>query len=552
MTEELKKKKGVSSAKAFVSRWVLNTAGMLLFWSGFFRAGFGADTIGQAYMPLININAAFQYGRYLTYMLDIIAYRLGYRMDKQYKTTFLAVILMLGLSVTILQLVFSEYAKDMAGKLAETASSGQKLLFTAGIWTLSMLPLANVLFSEMYMFPENIAGYSLCYVTASLAAYFICRVKGRAGWISGIAMILVSCMFYQNGVFFAVIPMLLYFYIEYWTGIVPQHAAEDSAQDKDGAASPTPSGSVRFSVYFFRSAAVIIAALASGFFNMKLQAFLQETSLGKGTGKNQYVGDLFANFSKLPYYLNTFFSTSLQLLPRLYLPLLLLLLSDAAVVCLLVRRKRYLQIVMTLFTQFVMFGLVCSIPLLMEKVSFFPRIVFLMYEVLAAAAFMALAVISEDRKETASSCRRLVIIQILSGTAVVFFAVQAFFTVQIAENHYLSNRQDLIYADLVQQKIRKYEVKTGIQVKKIAAVRDTVSTHYYHGIYYTWDQINERVLGLSTVSLLCYTSENGRDFHPTEMDDEVFDKYFKDRNWDEFDLDEQVIIVGDTLYWCVF
>ena len=513
MSNETKDMKIFGSWQGFLTRWAVNAAAMLLFFAGFFRPGFGADTIGQAYMPLININAAFQYGRYLTYALDIIAYRLGYRMDGQYKTTYLVFVLMLALSVTIIQQIFRDYvfrAKD------------KSLLSMAAVWALSMMPLANVLFCEMFMFPENMIGYSLCYVTAAFSAFLICIIRGRKGWICGIIMIFASSMFYQNGVFFAAILILLYFYLEQWDSQSPDMAG--------------------FRNYFLRSAAVVIAALAAGFINMKIQGFLQNTSLGRGIAKSQYLGISADSFRMLGYYLKTFFASSLQLIPRLYLPLLFLFLSDLLIVLTLAKQKRYLQIVMTLFTQFVMFGLVCGIPMLMEEIHFAPRLVFLLYEVLAASAFMALIVMREKD----------LLIRILSVSCSVFFAVQAFFTVQIAENHALTNKLDLVYASLVHQKIRKYEAETGIRVEKAAAMRDTVSTHYYDEIYYTWEQINERALGMSTVSLLCYTADDGRRFQLAEMDEQVYEKFFKGRNWDEFDVEEQVIIVGDTLYWCVF
>ena len=525
MTGKNRTENTTGSVKSFLSRWAVNTMGMLLFFAGFFRPGFGADTIGQAYMPLININAAFQYGRYLTYVLDIIAYRLGYSMDGQYKTTYLVFILMLALSVTIIQQIFLRVLW------------GHSFLLVSGIWAVSMMPLANVLFSEMYMFPEAMIGYSLCYVTASLAAYLICRTGGRKGWITGIIMIFVSCMFYQNGVFFAAILVLLYFYLDQWTSF---------GQSSDS-----------FRNYFLRSAAVVAAACAAGFINIKMQEFLQKTDIGKGAGKDKYFGINADCFRMLAYYLKTFFATSLQLLPRLYLPLLFLLLSDVLIILVLVKQKRYLQILMTLFTQFVMFGLACSIPLLMEEIHFAPRIIFLIYEALAADACMAFAVLqsgsdASDADKDHGADRRFRMARLLAGACALFFALQAFFTVQIAENHALTNRQDLIYAALIQQKIRKYEAKTGNKVKKVAAVRDEISAHYYEGIYYTWEQINERVMGMSNVSLLCYTAEDGRKFEFADMDEEVFNTHFKGRNWDEFDVDEQVIIIGDTLYWCVF
>jgi hypothetical protein len=42
------------------------------------------------------------------------------------------------------------------------------------------------------------------------------------------------------------------------------------------------------------------------------------------------------------------------------------------------------------------------------------------------------------------------------------------------------------------------------------------------------------------------------DLSRTEMDPAIYEKYFKGRNWDYFDADEQVVIQGDTVYWCIF
>ena len=57
---------------------------------------------------------------------------------------------------------------------------------------------------------------------------------------------------------------------------------------------------------------------------------------------------------------------------------------------------------------------------------------------------------------------------------------------------------------------------------------------------------------MSTFSLLRYTSDEDHDFQLIDMDEDVFKKYFEGRDWVEFDVDEQVVIEGDTLYWCAF
>ena len=36
------------------------------------------------------------------------------------------------------------------------------------------------------------------------------------------------------------------------------------------------------------------------------------------------------------------------------------------------------------------------------------------------------------------------------------------------------------------------------------------------------------------------------------MKAEIYDQYFKGKNWDVFLPQEQMIFQGDTLYWCIY
>ena len=132
----------MKSIKQITIRFILNFTGMLVFWAGFFRPGFGADTIGQATLPFMNINAAFQYGRYLTYAVDMLAVKLGYSMDGQYKMTYLAMLVFIAAAVTVVQQMFlpyiTAYMKDTSPE--GVCSGTERIIFAAAMWVLSMLP----------------------------------------------------------------------------------------------------------------------------------------------------------------------------------------------------------------------------------------------------------------------------------------------------------------------------------------------------------------------------------------------------------------------------
>ena len=114
----------------------------------------------------------------------------------------------------------------------------------------------------------------------------------------------------------------------------------------------------------------------------------------------------------------------------------------------------------------------------------------------------------------------------------------------------MSNTLDEVYVNMAYQKILEYEKETGITVTGLAVADDAYAPDYYEEVNYKTGQINERCLGTVTNSLVWVLT--GRQFDRTPMDDEVYKEYFEGKDWDYLNLDEQLIIIGDTAYWCVF
>ena len=96
----------------------------------------------------------------------------------------------------------------------------------------------------------------------------------------------------------------------------------------------------------------------------------------------------------------------------------------------------------------------------------------------------------------------------------------------------------------------KYEQENGVEVENLCLINDINAPAYYDEVQYTSDQINERSLGILSVSIMEVMT--GRKFNWVEMDPEVYAVYFEGKNWDSFDPAEQIIIDGNTAYWCMF
>lgn len=140
--------------------------------------------------------------------------------------------------------------------------------------------------------------------------------------------------------------------------------------------------------------------------------------------------------------------------------------------------------------------------------------------------------------------------ELLSLGGVCYLVIHMLFADFTVANHFVSNTLDEVYGHMVYERILEYEEKTGNTVTKFAVMNDIDAPFYYNEVSYTADQINERALG--QVAMTMVSTVSGRKFDKIEMPEEIADAYFEGRNWDYIDLDEQLVIMDDTAYWCVF
>ena len=81
-------------------------------------------------------------------------------------------------------------------------------------------------------------------------------------------------------------------------------------------------------------------------------------------------------------------------------------------------------------------------------------------------------------------------------------------------------------------------------------VKDGYAPDHYDEVSYSVEQINERALGTVTNSLMEVVT--GRYFEPVDGEEEIIREYFDGKDWNALELSEQLVILGDTAYWCIF
>ncbi|MCY6484511.1 glucosyltransferase domain-containing protein [Clostridium aestuarii] len=125
-------------------------------------------------------------------------------------------------------------------------------------------------------------------------------------------------------------------------------------------------------------------------------------------------------------------------------------------------------------------------------------------------------------------------------------------TQNIIIDHFATNKIDEEYAYLISKEISAYEKSNNIEIKYIARAKDKKGGWKYNGIDYMAYDVNVRGFyrEWSDVNLIKFVS--GRDFRIKHMNNEIYNKYFKDKDWNYFNPNEQLVFVGDTLYWCKY
>ena len=118
----------------------------------------------------------------------------------------------------------------------------------------------------------------------------------------------------------------------------------------------------------------------------------------------------------------------------------------------------------------------------------------------------------------------------------------------IGINRYIVNYMDKYIVYEINEKIDNYESKTGIKVENVAIYNIDNSNVFYPEIN---DMINvsaknEEMSGAAILELFMH-----RKLRETQQNEEIYNKYFKDNDWDMFNLD-QIVLEGKTMHWYLY
>ena len=488
----------LKTATAFLSTLILVT----IAYQGFYRFGFGADTMTHDLNPLINIESKLPYARYIAYFVEISCYKMGVILPQHYKLFYVLFVMVTAVTAFRYQQIMIRLLEKKEIRLSLVEEYFGRAILS--------LPFISTLYSEYFMFPECFV-FCLGFMFSSIALLFYSRKKP----VLAALLLLLAVFTYQVTVMVSAVYALLYIVVD-----------EDFV--------------MTFKM-FRRGLIISLCCVLAGGVNFVVSRIFFYLGIITDVPKQISVGSVLYRIGHALGIIKAFLISGNGLIP---LPGANLLVVILAVILMTICCKEKKGAVLTLvFSGIIMFCLAIVIPLIQSDA---PRVIFVLYAALGCTLF--LSYVQLNGKAMA------VMQMVITGT----MFLQIFSCQQIAVNHYISNTQDLECARAVLDAIDNYEKETGNTVKEIAVCEDSVCYNYYENVYYTLGQINERVARVVPYSLLEYvnkkdTGTDERRFKKSKQSSgKVRKKYFEGKEWDSFNVYEQLVIDGDTAYWCIY
>ena len=485
----------IEKYKEIAIKFGISLSMLLIFWGGMLRKSFNADTLGHMFSRDADIAWRIADGRYVIALVDTTLLKLGIRTTDNLSVFMLFTFLIFAMAMVVVQKIFVPWQPEEQWE-------------RIGYFCSVNLVFLNTLFAEILMFSEMSVYFALGYLLAAVGVDKFVQKK----YTSMILLFAAAVCTYQFTMIFAAILIAFHICLKYREELNFKAVIEEIVG--------------------------IIACMGLGILNylsirlLKIFGIIDHANKSVGWEINTQ------KMTVLKKSLISLFKNGHEIFPNLWIPLLFVLILFLIITYSCVKDRTVKKIPFIVIVFWGSMALIYSLPMIQSELYFPPRMAFCFYLIQGMLAVTAYAL---SRKEV----RRL-----LTFVCVGYLMVQLLFSDFIVTNHFVSNTLDEVYANMMYQEVLKYEEETGNMVTKMAIYKDDYAPDRYEEISFHTDQINEKVLGIVSKSLVWKVT--GREFDKIDPLDDIYEKYFKGKDWDYFDLSEQLVIIDDTAHWCIF
>ena len=483
-------------------------------------------------------------GRYTWWRLTLLADRLGLNLVLRQRLFIAICIVGFSISLVILTATFARL-----GGISSFVGQGCLCLTLSVVWI-------NVFVLEFLLFPESAVSAAVGSIFVSLAVSLI--LGRRNAWLSAVSLIclLIALGCYQSlvGVYLALALL-------------------------GGCLTSLGEGHEPFARVVLRWAKVLGMAAFGSVFNVICVKYLIHIKyiVDPGRGAGLSLPNIVSNFKQVLEYQLSLLNNADGLMPKFSVTLIMLFLiallvlsfrtrhnlpygqlaCAALVAYLAVFAPHYIEknILLTPRSNMAFWAWIASmttvfaVSLLVSRHQ--PFMVRTPIESMSEAERKA--EVTMDRAEVfQGSCKGAQHAAALVAVSGVFLLFSSLCMADIAYDAYVSNIQDQAYALSVAQKIKEHEASTGQPVKAIAIVPDASVHVKYDNVRYQMYELNRRIMNTPYSNYQMINHLSHSNLRKIKMPQSDYRRYFAGRDWNQLDLDQQLVFSGDKAYLALY
>lgn len=445
-----------------------------------------------------------QLGRYTNFAIILIAEKMGVNAVASQHIFMLFWILTMVMMTLMIMTSITECIEKINMK--------QKYLILTSV----MLSSVNVFVMELMLFPET--AMWLCIGNLALGLSIRDSINSNGSlkkWFISAIELFIALGCYQSYIGVYEIFVLLGFFLKY----------HDEVKSR-----------------YRQSVLALIVGGVLCLLNVLIMRILVKLSVVLDAGREGGLKNIVQNIKVIAQYQLSFWKDADGLLPLLTMPICLGVL--AIILLFIIKEQKMLEQKIYLVIMICGGYMLAFAPHFLETTAFLtPRSNMAIWSVISV--ILIIGIYYEDRQKK----------WYLFGVNIfiIFLMVSTISTMTtMIANETATNAVDFSEARAIVNKIKEYETETGNCITKMSTIQDMNCTIYSTESKWGNFQLGERIMATphSNYLLVSYILE--KKLESVEMPDNIYQDYFKDRDWLNMDISEQVICMGDTVYLCIY
>ena len=484
----------IDKKRIFYEILICSGIAVLLAYGIFVRMHYSVDTYSVFFED--NANIQLQNSRYLNFLIGSLFIELNIN-PVLYQCLF-TVILILSLSWCTARGTY--WVNSMI-------NSNNDLKLRIIIWFIILVMFINVFVLEWFLYPEITLYYAIAILFAVEASMSILKNQTLKSYMLSFILLIMSLFSYQ-----AVMPVFIIFYL---SCVILDRNMQEKVKAVFGGILVGALGSLSLiiiqKVFHIEGSRTASLSLKNIFENMYILLMFQKKLWINQMG-------LFLKYVLIGFIL--------------------------VIIAILFVKKR--NIILKNIVQFLMILIInyCIIfmpHLVSSSLWLAERTLVAFWVFISSIGIMAIWLVKDDNER-----------YVIGAIYAVIVVLNIIFIWKIGINHFQSNFEDYQYVCQIEEKIEEYERTSGVDVKNIATCQDENFQYSYSDIRYIYCDTNVKCFSVQWGDVAAINYYTGSNYKKIDMNNEIFEKYFKDKDWNAFYPDEQLIFVDDTLYICFY